>query len=120
MEKVTVYVAPYVHCPFLDGGTRLRPDEDRMAYRLLKNGEIEETPVRCLKVRDKVVVDGGHIIPGDGEIIQGCAAVDESASTGQSTPVIREAGGDRSEVLAGTRVVCGRIVVSLNRMSAQS
>jgi K+-transporting ATPase ATPase B chain len=116
VEKVTVYIAPYVHCPFSDA----RKAEGPLAYRLLKNGEIEETPVKSLKVRDKVVIDSGRIIPGCGEIIEGCATVDESASTGHSTPVIREAGGDRSEVIGGTRVVRGHIVVLLKKVPAQS
>jgi hypothetical protein len=115
MHKVTIYIAPYVHCPFPEQTRAGEP----VAYRLLKNGEIEQTPVRSLQARDKVVVDSGRTIPGDGEIVQGCAAVDESASTGQSSPVIREAGGDRSEVIGGTRVLRGHIVVLLRKVSAR-
>ena len=58
-----------------------------------------------LKKGDLVIVAAGEVIPGDGEIIQGVASVDESAITGESAPVIREAGGDRSAVTGGTRVL---------------
>jgi len=66
------------------------------AYRLLPNGKIEETVSTELSAGDHVVVVAGQIIPGDGEVIEGVASVDESAITGESAPVIREAGGDRS------------------------
>jgi K+-transporting ATPase ATPase B chain len=87
-----------------------------MVYRLLKNGEIEQT----LQPQDKIVVDSGRVIPADGQIVQGYAAVDESAITGQSSPVIREAGGDRSEVIGGTRVLRGHIVVLLKKVFART
>ena len=66
---------------------------------------------RLCKPGDRVVVEAGQVIPGDGEIIEGVASVDESAITGESAPVIREAGGDRSGVTGGTRVLSDRIVV---------
>ena len=66
-----------------------------------------------------VVVSAGEIIPADGEMIEGVATVDESAITGESAPVIREAGGDRSAVTGGTRVLSDRIVSALPRTLAR-
>jgi potassium-transporting ATPase ATP-binding subunit len=83
------------------------------AYKLKSNGEIEEIPSSRLRVDDKVRVVAGHMIPGDGEVIEGVASVDESAITGESAPVIREAGGDRSAVTGGTRVLSDVIVVRI-------
>ncbi len=83
------------------------------AYRLRADGEIEEVPSSHLRVNDKVRVVAGQMIPGDGEVIEGVASVDESAITGESAPVIREAGGDRSAVTGGTRVLSDVIVVSI-------
>ena len=60
-----------------------------------------------------VVCEAGDLIPGDGEVIEGIASVDESAITGESAPVIREAGGDRSAVTGGTRVLSDRIVIEI-------
>src|SRR5580692_1242547 len=68
------------------------------AHRMRANGEIEEVPSSHLRVNDKVRVVAMQMIPGDGEVIEGVASVDESAITGESAPVIREAGGDRSAV----------------------
>ena len=62
-----------------------------------------------------MVVEAGQVIPADGEIVEGVASVDESAITGESAPVIREAGGDRSGVTGGTRVLSDRIVVAGHR-----
>ncbi|NEY37176.1 potassium-transporting ATPase subunit B, partial [Streptomyces sp. PRKS01-65] len=64
-------------------------------------------------VGDRVVVEAGEVVPGDGDIVEGIASVDESAITGESAPVIREAGGDRSAVTGGTRVLSDRIVVRI-------
>ena len=61
-----------------------------------------------------MVVEAGEIIPGDGEVIEGIASVDESAVTGESAPVIRESGGDRSAVTGGTKVLSDRIVVRIS------
>ena len=74
----------------------------------------------ALKSGDRVVVEAGQIIPGDGEIIEGVASVDESAITGESAPVIREAGGDRSGVTGGTMVLSDRIVVQITAAAGQS
>src|SRR5262249_5835035 len=70
---------------------------------------LEETVSTTLREGDIVVVDAGQFIPGDGEIVAGVASVDESAITGESAPVVREAGGDRSGVTGGTRVLSDRI-----------
>src|SRR5712675_2903857 len=75
------------------------------ANRLLPNGQLEVVNAPLLRKDDVVVVSAGELIPGDGEIIAGVASVDESAITGESAPVIREAGGDRSAVTGGTRVL---------------
>src|SRR6202522_3714206 len=81
-----------------------RAQAETTAYRIGKQGS-EEVPSSQLRVDDVVQVVAGQMIPGDGEIIEGVASVDESAITGESAPVIREAGGDRSAVTGGTRVL---------------
>ena len=73
----------------------------------------EEVPGTQLAVGDVVVVEPGQLIPGDGDVVEGVASVDESAITGESAPVIRESGGDRSAVTGGTRVLSDRIVVKI-------
>ena len=67
------------------------------------NGREEQVPASQLRKGDVVVVEAGEVIPGDGEVIEGIASVDESAVTGESAPVIRESGGDRSAVTGGTQ-----------------
>src|SRR5207302_6347324 len=69
---------------------------------------------------DVVVVEAGELIPGDGTVIEGIASVDESAITGESAPVIRESGGDRSAATSGTRVLSDRIVVEITQEPGQS
>jgi K+-transporting ATPase ATPase B chain len=83
------------------------------ANRLLPNGDIETVNAPLLRKGDVVVVSAGEFIPGDGEIVVGVASVDESAITGESAPVIREAGGDRSAVTGGTRVLSDQIRVQI-------
>jgi K+-transporting ATPase ATPase B chain len=90
------------------------------AFRLTESDEIEETVSTSLQTGDRVVVTAGQMIPGDGEIIEGVASVDESAITGESAPVIREAGGDRSGVTGGTRVLSDRIVVRITASAGKS
>src|SRR5437879_4128703 len=90
------------------------------AYRLRNGGQIEETISTALQTGDRVVVEAGQIIPGDGEIMEGVVSVDESAITGESAPVIREAGGDRSGVTGGTRVLSDRIVVRITAGAGKS
>jgi potassium-transporting ATPase ATP-binding subunit len=87
--------------------------QDTIANRLEPSGETVEVSSTELKTGDRVVVETGQIIPADGEIVEGLASVDESAITGESAPVIREAGGDRSGVTGGTRVLSDRIVVAV-------
>jgi len=88
-----------------------RTRKETPAYRLKQNGSVEVTSSTALRVGDLVVVEAGQVIPGDGEIVEGIASVDESAITGESAPVIRESGGDRSGVTGGTLVLSDRIVV---------
>ena len=83
------------------------------AYRRNKSGAIEDVPSSQLRLNDVVQVTAGQMIPGDGEVIEGVASVDESAITGESAPVIREAGGDRSAVTGGTRVLSDFILVRI-------
>jgi K+-transporting ATPase ATPase B chain len=94
--------------------------QETPAYRLLDDGQIEQTFSTALRAGDRVVVEAGQVIPGDGEIIEGVASVDESAITGESAPVIREAGGDRSGVTGGTRVLSDRIVVEITASAGKS
>jgi K+-transporting ATPase ATPase B chain len=77
-------------------------------------------PASELHRGDVVVVEAGEVIPGDGTVIEGIASVDESAITGESAPVIRESGGDRSAVTGGTRVLSDRIVVEITQEPGQS
>ncbi|MFE2724987.1 potassium-transporting ATPase subunit KdpB [Kitasatospora sp. NPDC059327] len=89
---------------------------DTMARRLTdwpKGRAEEEVPGTALRLGDHVVVEAGQIIPGDGDVVEGVASVDESAITGESAPVIRESGGDRSAVTGGTKVLSDRIVVKI-------
>src|SRR3979411_2066855 len=86
---------------------------ETVANRLLENGEIEKVPSSKLRTGDVVVVSAGEFVPSDGEIIEGVASVDESAITGESAPVIRESGGDRSAVTGGTRVLSDQIKIKI-------
>jgi K+-transporting ATPase ATPase B chain len=83
------------------------------AHRLTDSGGAEDVPSSILRVGDVVIVSAGELIPGDGQVIEGVASVDESAITGESAPVIREAGGDRSAVTGGTRVLSDQIKVEI-------
>jgi K+-transporting ATPase ATPase B chain len=94
--------------------------KDTPAYRLKGKDIIEEVSSADLKPGDRVAVEAGQIIPGDGEIIEGLASVDESAITGESAPVIRESGGDRSGVTGGTRVLSDRIIVKVTAATGES
>ncbi|HYJ15072.1 MAG TPA: potassium-transporting ATPase subunit KdpB, partial [Candidatus Limnocylindria bacterium] len=82
--------------------------------RLWRDGKESKVTAAELRVGDQVICETGDVIPGDGEVVQGIASVDESAITGESAPVIREAGGDRSAVTGGTRVLSDRIVVRIS------
>lgn len=93
--------------------------EDTPARRVL-DGREEVIPSTGLRRGDVIVVQAGEMIPGDGEVIEGLAAVDESAITGESAPVIREAGTDHSGVTGGTRVLSDRIVVRVTSQPGES
>jgi K+-transporting ATPase ATPase B chain len=97
-----------------------RTKTDTMALRRLENGRLEEVPAPQLQQGDVVVVAAGQFIPGDGDVIEGIASVDESAITGESAPVIRESGGDRSAVTGGTRVLSDQIVVRITQKPGES
>ncbi|MGW5371822.1 potassium-transporting ATPase subunit KdpB [Streptomyces sp. NPDC004009] len=86
---------------------------DTVARRLLGDGAEEHVPGAALTVGDLVVCEAGDVIPGDGDVVEGVASVDESAITGESAPVIRESGGDRSAVTGGTKVLSDRITVRI-------
>jgi len=99
--------------------TLRRTKQETVARRLIgwkpgaANLREEEVPGTQLQVGDYVVVEAGQVIPGDGDVVEGVASVDESAITGESAPVIRESGGDRSAVTGGTKVLSDRIVVRI-------
>jgi K+-transporting ATPase ATPase B chain len=86
---------------------------DSMARRVLPTGDTENVPASKLRSQDVVICSVGDIIPGDGEVIEGIATVDESVITGESAPVIRESGGDRSAVTGGTRVLSDSVKVRI-------
>ena len=86
---------------------------ETIAYRRLADGTVEEVASSILDVGDECIVAAGQVIPSDGDVIEGIASVDESAITGESAPVIRESGGDRSAVTGGTRVLSDEIVVQI-------
>jgi K+-transporting ATPase ATPase B chain len=94
--------------------TLRRARSETIANRIFGSEEdVEQVPSSKLRAGDLVYVSAGEFIPSDGEIIEGVASVDESAITGESAPVIREAGGDRSAVTGGTRVLSDRIKVKI-------
>ena len=87
--------------------------QDLFARRILPNSEIEKISAQSLRKDDIILVEDGEVIASDGEIIEGTSLVDESAITGESAPVIREAGGDRSGVTGGSRVLSGKIKIRI-------
>jgi K+-transporting ATPase ATPase B chain len=93
--------------------TLRRTRRETMAHVLQPDGSTREIPSTELTIGDRVEVTTGMLIPGDGDVVEGLALVDESAITGESAPVIRESGGDRSAVTGGTRVLSDRIVVQI-------
>ncbi|MFF0265718.1 potassium-transporting ATPase subunit KdpB [Kribbella sp. NPDC004536] len=100
--------------------TLRRAKTETTARRLTKDGAEEAIPATQLQLGDLVVVEAGQIIPGDGDVVEGVASVDESAITGESAPVIRESGGDRSAVTGGTKVLSDRIVVKITTKPGES
>ncbi len=93
--------------------TLRKAKSETVANRLLPDGRIETIPGSKLRSGDLVLVSAGEVIPGDGDVVEGVASVDESAITGESAPVIREAGGDRCAVTGGTRVLSDQIKVKV-------
>jgi len=89
----------------------LRAAKAELTAKRLKGDAVETVPASLLRMGDVVLVETGDLIPSDGEVIAGVASVNEAAITGESAPVIREAGGDRSAVTAGTRVISDQICV---------
>jgi K+-transporting ATPase ATPase B chain len=98
----------------------LRKMRREITARLLAAKREELVPASALKKGDLVVVEAGELIPGDGDVVEGVASVDESAITGESAPVIRESGGDRSAVTGGTKVLSDRIVVRITASQGES
>jgi K+-transporting ATPase ATPase B chain len=93
---------------------------ETIAHRRHPDGSLADVSSSALRVGDELVVSAGEVIPADGEVIEGIASVDESAITGESAPVIRESGGDRSAVTGGTRVLSDRIVVLVTAQPGES
>jgi potassium-transporting ATPase ATP-binding subunit len=93
---------------------------ETVAYVRQADGSVRETASSALQLGDCCVVEAGQLIPGDGEVIEGIASVDESAITGESAPVIRESGGDRSSVTGGTKVLSDRILVKVSSKPGES
>ncbi len=93
--------------------TLRRSRQETVAFVQRPDGSIDEIPSAKLQAGDLCVVVAGQVIPGDGDVVEGLATVDESAITGESAPVIRESGGDRSAVTGGTMVLSDRIVVRI-------
>ncbi len=91
----------------------LRKTKTDASAKRLVNGKIENIPASKLRSGDIVVAETGDLIPGDGEVIEGIATIDESVITGESAPVIRESGGDRSAVTGGTKVLSDQIRVRI-------
>ncbi len=87
---------------------------DSVAKRLTGNGRLEQVPASKLRSGDIVVCKAGDLIPGDGDVIDGIATIDESVITGESAPVIRESGGDRSAVTGGTKVLSDEIRIRIS------
>jgi potassium-transporting ATPase ATP-binding subunit len=98
----------------------LRATKRDTVARRLRDGVEENVPGTELTIGDLVVIEAGETVPGDGDVVEGIATVDESAITGESAPVIREAGGDRSSVTGGTTVLSDRIVVTITTKPGES
>ena len=98
----------------------LRKMRTKTMARKLVNGKEVSVPGNDLKIGERFVCETGDFIPADGEIVEGIATVDESAITGESAPVVRESGGDRSAVTGGTRVISDRIVVRVTAEAGNS
>jgi len=97
-----------------------RTKSETIAKRLDDHGTLTEVSATALRKGDLVQIDAGELIPADGDVIRGAATVDESAITGESAPVIREAGGDRSAVTGGTRVLSDQIIIRVSTNPGES
>jgi len=97
-----------------------RMRRDTTARRIMDGDLVQDVPASSLRKGERVIVEAGMMVPADGEIIEGIASVDESAITGESAPVIRESGGDRSSVTGGTKVLSDRIVVRVTAGAGES
>ena len=97
-----------------------RTKTESVARRLRADGTEERVPGTQLTIGDRAVVEAGELVPGDGDVVEGIATVDESAITGESAPVVRESGGDRSSVTGGTTVLSDRIVVEITTRPGES
>ncbi len=98
----------------------LRATRRDTTARLLVDGGERLVPATELRVGNRVVCEAGDVVPGDGDVVEGVASIDESAITGESAPVIRESGGDRSAVTGGTKVLSDRIVVEITAPPGQT
>ena len=98
----------------------LKRTRQNTAANRLRDGKVTQISSDELKEGDLVEVSAGELIPGDGEVVKGVAMVDESAITGESAPVVRDAGGDRSGVVGGTRVISDRIIVKITVSAGNS
>lgn len=98
----------------------LRKTREETPARMIRDGKIVTVSSSQLRKGDEFVCEAGDIIPADGEIVEGLASIDESAITGESAPVIREAGGDKSSVVGGTKVLSDRIRVVVTTMPGES
>jgi potassium-transporting ATPase ATP-binding subunit len=97
-----------------------RTRADTLARVRRPDGQVDEVPSTELQVNDECLVAAGEVIPSDGEVVEGIASVDESAITGESAPVIRESGGDRSAVTGGTRVLSDEITVRITARAGET
>lgn len=102
------------------GADSLRKTRSETPAKRCTNGHIEIVGSAMLKKGDEFVCDAGDVIPADGEIIEGLASIDESAITGESAPVVREAGGDKSSVTGGTKVLSDHIRVVVTTQPGES
>ena len=101
-------------------GTIARRVSEWTPGKFISVAEVEQVPAPKLAKGDIVLVEAGDVIPGDGDVVEGIASVDESAITGESAPVIRESGGDRCAVTGGTKVLSDRIVVQITQTPGES
>jgi K+-transporting ATPase ATPase B chain len=97
-----------------------RTKTDVLAKRVTSAGKIERVPGSALRADDVVICGAGDLIPGDGEVIEGIATVDESVITGESAPVIRESGGDRSAVTGGTKVLSDQVTIRITSNAGET